>query len=46
VKVGGARIVVGGGGDPSRMNNPPMAPGIAIMDLIAVRYLADRCNVD
>lgn len=40
----GARVVIGQpGGDPTRMNAPATPPGVAAMDVIAVRMLADRC---
>ena len=45
-KVGGARVVVSPGSDPTRMNAPSSAQGgVPTMDLTAVRYLSDRCPV-
>ncbi len=48
MKIGGnARVVIGagGGGDPNRMNPNAVGPGIAGMDVTAIRYLADRCPI-
>ena len=47
LKVGrGARVVIGApGNDPTRMNSPATAPSVPAMDLVAVRYLADRCPI-
>ena len=46
LKVGGARVVVSGGSDPTRMNAPgSVGGGVPTMDLTAVRYLADRCPI-
>jgi hypothetical protein len=48
IPVGGgrARVVIGApGGDPSRMNTP-QAPGLPVIDLIALRYLKDSCPID
>ena len=39
----GARVVIGGGGDPTRMNTTSAAPSVPAMDVSAVRLLADRC---
>jgi hypothetical protein len=44
MRVGGSRVVIGAPGmDPTRMNSPATAPGVAAMDVIAVRLLSDRC---
>jgi hypothetical protein len=46
MKVGGARVVIGAPGqDPTRMNAPTSAPSVPAMDLVVVRYLADRCPI-
>ena len=45
LKVGGARVVVSPGGDPTRMNAPATAPSVPTMDLTVVRYLSDRCPI-
>ena len=45
LKVGGARVVVSPGGDPTRMNTPATAPSVPSMDLTVVRYLSDRCPI-
>ncbi len=44
-KVGGARVVVSPGADPTRMNAPASAPSVPTMDLTVVRYLSDRCPI-
>jgi hypothetical protein len=44
MRVGRGRVVIGApGSDPTRMNTPAAAPSVPVMDLIAVRLLADRC---
>lgn len=44
---GGARVVIGAPGvDPARMNTQATAPGVAAMDVVALRYLSDRCPVE
>ena len=45
MKVGGARVVIGAPGtDPNnRVNSRMTAPPMAVMDVVAVRDLADRC---
>jgi hypothetical protein len=45
LKVGGARVVIAPGGDPTRMNAPAAAPSVPTMDLTSVRYLSDRCPI-
>ena len=47
MKVGGARVVIGAtGGDPTRMNPRSAPAGVAVMDVTAIRSLADRCSVE
>jgi hypothetical protein len=47
MKVGGARVVIGAaGGDPTRMNARTAPPGVAVMDLTAIRTLSDRCSIE
>jgi hypothetical protein len=45
MKVGGnTRVVIGApGGDPTRMNTRAASAGVAAMDVVALRYLSDRC---
>ena len=47
MKIGGTRVVIGAqGADPARMNQrTPSGPGIAVMDLIAIRSLGQRCPI-
>jgi hypothetical protein len=46
MKIGGTRVVIGAqGGDPNRMNQRMAAPGVAVMDVIAIRSLAERCPI-
>ena len=45
LKVGGARVVVAPGGDPTRMNSHASTPSVPTMDLTVVRYLSDRCPI-
>jgi hypothetical protein len=46
MKVGGTRVVIGApGADPGRMNQRVAAPGVATMDVIAIRSLAERCPI-
>ena len=47
MKIGGTRVVIGAqGGDPSqRMNQRMATPGVAVMDLVAIRSLDQRCPV-
>jgi hypothetical protein len=47
MKVGGTRVVIGApGGDPTRMNTRSAPAGVAVMDVTAIRSLADRCSVE
>ena len=45
MKVGGARVVIGAqGGDPNnRVNSRMTSAPVPVMDIVAVRDLADRC---
>jgi hypothetical protein len=45
MKIGGARVVIGAqGADPnSRVNSRMTSPPVAVMDVVAVRDLAERC---
>ena len=47
VKVGkGARVVIGAPrGDPSRANMNQMTPTMPVMDVTAIRFLAERCPI-
>jgi hypothetical protein len=46
MKVGGARVVIGAqGADPGRINQRVAAPNIPVMDVIALRSLAERCPI-
>jgi hypothetical protein len=47
MRIGGrTRVVIGAqGGDPTRMNQRIAAPGVAVMDLVAVRSLGQRCPI-
>ena len=45
VKIGGARVMVSPGGDPTRMNSAATAPSVPTMDLTTVQYLSDRCPI-
>ena len=43
MRVGGGRVTIGPGGDPSRMSPRATAPSMAVMDLTSVRFLLERC---
>lgn len=47
MKIGGrTRVVIGAqGGDPTRMNQRMATPGVAVMDVTAIRSLAERCPI-
>jgi hypothetical protein len=46
MKIGGTRVVIGAqGGDPNRMNQRMATPGVAVMDVIAIRSLSERCPI-
>ena len=45
MKIGGARVMVSPGGDPSRMNSAATAPSVPTMDLTTVQYLSDKCPI-
>jgi hypothetical protein len=45
LKIGGARVMVSPGGDPSRMNSTATAPSVPTMDLTTVQYLSDKCPI-
>jgi len=46
MKIGGTRVVIGAqGADPGRMNQRIAAPGVAVMDVVAIRSLAQRCPI-
>jgi hypothetical protein len=45
MKIGGARVVIGArGADPAnRVNSRMTSPPVAVMDVVAVRDISDRC---
>lgn len=46
MKIGGTRVVIGAqGADPGRVNQRVQSPGVAVMDVIAIRSLAERCPI-
>ena len=45
MKIGGARVMVSPGGDPTRMNSAATAPSVPTMDLTTVQYLSDKCPI-
>jgi hypothetical protein len=46
MKVGGTRVVIGAqGSDPGRVNQRAAPEGVAVMDVVAIRSLAERCPI-
>jgi hypothetical protein len=45
MKIGGARVMVSPGGDPTRTNSAATAPSVPTMDLTTVQYLSDKCPI-